>query len=118
MPELPDLSALTLAKLYAWDAALRAAIAASEAGGGGWASSPMRTACRSSCSFPSQRSDAVSAFRLILGLPGLIAAVVVIAWWRLALRHARGEETLAEAALGAGLIFLITWLALLYTGDA
>lgn len=54
---------------------------------------------------------------LIFGLPGLAAGLVVLAWWKLTLRHARGEETLAEAALGAGLIFLITWLALLYTGD-
>lgn len=55
--------------------------------------------------------------RLVLGLPYLAVAVIVLAWWKLTLRHARGEETLAEAALGAGLIFLITWLALLYTGD-
>ncbi|WP_413874129.1 hypothetical protein [Albidovulum sp.] len=60
----------------------------------------------------------MSACRLILGLPGLIAALVVIAWWRVTLRHARGEETLAEAALGAGLIFLVTYFALVFTGDA
>lgn len=60
----------------------------------------------------------MTAFRLILGLPGLIVAAIVLAWWRLTLRHARGDETLAEAALGAGLLFLITYLALLYTGDA
>lgn len=59
----------------------------------------------------------MTAIRLILGLPGLAVAMIVLAWWRLALRHARGEETLAEAALGAGLIFLTTWLALLFTGD-
>ena len=34
---LPDLSTLTLPQLRAWDAALRAAIAAAEASGGGGA---------------------------------------------------------------------------------
>lgn len=77
----PNFSTLPLAALRAWEAALTAAIAAAEASGGGWTSSPMTTGSPSSCSSRSLwRAKIMNYLDDILGAVALFLLLVAGFW--------------------------------------